>query len=125
MKHLNSSAALLALSHRYQQAEDAGFQDVFLIVVCAAGGLATAGVALLAFVPTHAVLLLAYVLVLGTTLAVLLTVLVMVNGEESESARSKPVAPPHGFRAPFGRRESATQARAAQLSRPSPRTSAE
>ena len=89
MKHLNPSEALRTLARRYRHAEDAGFPDIFLIVICGAGGLATAGVALLAFVPTHAVLLVAYVLVLATTVAVLVTVVVMVNGEESEGARSR------------------------------------
>jgi membrane protein implicated in regulation of membrane protease activity len=91
MKHINPSAALRMLARTYRRTEDAGFPDLFLIVVCAAGGLATGGVALLAFVPTHVVLLIAYVLVLATTSAVLLTVLVMVNGEEGESDRSRAV----------------------------------
>jgi hypothetical protein len=82
MKHVNSSRALHALARRYRRAEDAGFPDAFLIVVCAAGGLATGGVALLAFVPTHAVFVVAYVAVLATAMAVLITVLAMVNGEE-------------------------------------------
>jgi hypothetical protein len=84
MKHVDPSAALLALARRYRRAEDGGFPDAFLIVVCAAGGLATGGVALLAFVPTHAALVIAYVAVLATTLAVLVTVLAMVNGEERD-----------------------------------------
>ena len=89
MKLVNPSAALRALARRYRRAEDAGFPDIFLIVVCAAGGLATGGVALLAFVPTHAVLVVAYIAVLATTLAVLLTVLAMVNGEGRERERAK------------------------------------
>jgi hypothetical protein len=92
MNHLNPTAALRALAQRYRQAEDAGFPDTLLIVVCAAGGLATGGVALLALVPTHAVLVVAYFAVLATTLAVLLTVLAMVTGVESESERVK-IAP--------------------------------
>jgi membrane protein implicated in regulation of membrane protease activity len=91
MKHINPSPALRTLARMYRRTEDAGFPDLFLIVVCAAGGLATGGVALLAFVPTHATLLVAYVLVIVTTSAVLLTVLVMVNGEEGESDRSSVV----------------------------------
>jgi hypothetical protein len=91
MKHVNPSSTLRALARRYRQAEHVGFPDLFLIVVCGAGGLATAGVALLAFVPTHAVLALAYVLVIATTLTVLVTVVAMVNGEERADDRSPAV----------------------------------
>jgi hypothetical protein len=60
--------------------------------VFAAGGLATGGIVLLAYVPTHAVLLVAYALAVAATLAVLLTIVAMVTGEDT-SAQSDPSTP--------------------------------
>jgi hypothetical protein len=89
MNPVDPSAAVRAFARRYRQTEDAGFPDLFLIVVSVAGSVAIVGVALLAFVPTHAVLALAYVLVIATTLSVLLTALAMVAGEERASDPSE------------------------------------
>jgi hypothetical protein len=83
MKQVSPSASLRGLARRYRRAEDAGFPDVLLTVVFAAGGLATGGIVLLAYVPTHAVLLVAYALAVAATLAVLLTIVAMVNDEEA------------------------------------------
>jgi hypothetical protein len=82
MKQRSPSASLRALASRYRQAEDAGFSDAFLMVVFAAGSVATGGIVLLAHVPTHAVLLVAYALAIAATFAVLLTILAMVNGDD-------------------------------------------
>lgn len=85
MNQVNPSAFLSALARRYSKAEDADFPDLFLIVLCTAGGLATGGVVLLAYIPTHAGLLVAYALAVATTLAVLLTIVAMVNAPETAS----------------------------------------
>jgi hypothetical protein len=78
------------MGRRYQRAEDAGHRDVLLAVVFIAGGLATGGVVLLAFVQTRAILVLSLVLVVAATLAVLATIGAMLNADLSATAR------PHG-----------------------------
>jgi hypothetical protein len=71
------------LAFRYRELEHAGHSEGLLVVVSTAGGLTVAGVALLAFVQTHAALILALGLMLLATIAVLVTVLVMVGDEEA------------------------------------------
>ena len=63
--------------------ENAGFPDVLLAVVFAAGGVATAGVVLLAFVRTHAMVVVALVMAVAATVAVLGTIGVMLSAEEA------------------------------------------
>lgn len=94
MRDLNLSTYLRALSRRYRQAEDAGFPDIFLIIIGAAGGLAAGGVVLLAYVPTHAVLLVTYALAIAAVLAVVLTVVVMINGEDPSAKSDEPADAP-------------------------------
>lgn len=96
MNQRNPSAILGALARRYRKTEDAGFPDVLLFVIFAAGGLATGGVALLAYVPTHAVLVFAYLLAVIATLAVLLTIVVMVSGEENSEETDSSTAAAEG-----------------------------
>jgi hypothetical protein len=92
MKYVNPSTHLRVLARRYRQAEDAGFPHIFLIVNCAAGGLAIGGVVLLAYVQSHAMLILASVLAIAAALAVLLTIVVMISSEEASAKRDEPTA---------------------------------
>jgi hypothetical protein len=57
-------------------------KDDLLIVVCAAGALAMAGVVLLAYVQTRAALIVALALALAATATVLFTILAMVGRDE-------------------------------------------
>ena len=75
-----------SLAQRCRRAEDAGFPDVLLAVVSAAGGLATGGVVLLAFVQTHAMVAVALVMAVAATLAVLATIGAMLSAEETAMA---------------------------------------
>lgn len=84
--HVKRPTPLHDLTNRYQRAEDAGLRDLLLAVLFAAGGLATGGVVLLAFVQTRAVLALAFGLAVAATLAVLATIAAMLGGEDSVHA---------------------------------------
>ena len=90
MLQLNRGTSLRSLARRYHRVEDAGFPDTLLAVVSAAAGLATGGVVLLAFVPTHAMVVVALVMAVLATLAVLATIGVMLSGEETASATPDP-----------------------------------
>jgi hypothetical protein len=83
MKQVDPSTLLRRLARCYQQAESRGFPEVLLAVIFAAGGLATSGVLLLAFLQTRAALVLAVALALAATLTVLLTIVAMLGADET------------------------------------------
>lgn len=89
MKH-DRSNPLRTLAHRYVQAEDTRWGDLFMAAVFGALGLATGGVVLLAFVQTPAMVLLAFVLAVAAALAVLATMTAMLSGEGDAAASSDP-----------------------------------
>jgi hypothetical protein len=80
---------LRQLAHRYRKLEDAGHADGLLVVLFTGGGLSLAGMVMLTFVPSYAVLVFAIALTLIATASVLLTILAMIgNDEQSPPTRS-------------------------------------
>lgn len=73
----------LQLARRYQQAEDASSGAAFMMIVIGAVGLVTGGVVLLAFVPTRAMLVLVFVLMVTATIGVVVTIGAMLAVEDS------------------------------------------
>lgn len=90
MPQFNRETPMRSLATGYRRAEDEGFPDVLLAVVFAAGGLATAGVVLLAFVQTHAMVVVALVMAVAATVAVLATIGAMLSGEETAVTKPSP-----------------------------------
>ena len=72
---------LRGLAHRYRKLEDAGHADGLLTVLFTRGGVALAGLVLLTFVQTYAVLVVAITLTLIATASVLLTILAMLEND--------------------------------------------
>ena len=86
MPQFNRETPMRSLATGYRRAEDEGFSGVLLVVVFAAGGVATAGVVLLAFVRAHAMVVVALVMAVAATVAVLGTIGVMLSVEEAAVA---------------------------------------
>lgn len=85
MMQLNRPKVVRTLARRYQRVEEGGFRDLFLAVVIGAGGLATGGVVLLAFVQARAMLALVFVLAVTATMAVAATIAAMLRVEDTSS----------------------------------------